>query len=446
MAVRDSEGGRTGGARLRGVFAIGLAAAAPAASAVTINWGNTGEGNWNTGANWVGGAVPASGDDSRINNGGTAIIDNGQDVASLFVILGDNSTNSGSLRMTGGTLTTTSDIRIGGNGGTNGGSAVFNHSAGPVLLNGGNVNVGFGNLATGTYNLSGGSLQVNSSTIIAIGNRGTGTLNQTGGTVYVRGGTNTLTGLLNIGRSAGGATPAPNASGTVKISAGTMAVANVRYGNATGGAGVNLMEVSGSGKLLTNSISVFAGYTGANTFSFVGGTLTAATAGIPLANNGGTLSPAFVDFAAAATGIAGIPINAVGTTTFTENNGYTQGSSGVLAVDLASAASYDRVDIGSGTNTAGATLGGTIAVNLVGGFQPAVGSTFDVLAADTLASTALVTGQTSAGDVFTPSVVTGDDGRQVLRLTVTSVPEPGTLGLAATAALGLAARRGRRRE
>ena len=56
------------------------------------------------------------------------------------------------------------------------------------------------------------------------------------------------------------------------------------------------MSISGSGKLLTNSISVFAGYTGTNTVSVTGGTLTAASVALPLTNNGGTLAPATVDY------------------------------------------------------------------------------------------------------------------------------------------------------
>ena len=58
--------------------------------------------------------------------------------------------------MTGGTLTTTSDIRL-GNGGdidtapaSAGGTAIFAQSGGDVVLTGGNVNIGFGDTAVGT--------------------------------------------------------------------------------------------------------------------------------------------------------------------------------------------------------------------------------------------------------------------------------------------------------
>ena len=441
---RSFRGVRAG---LGGIFAAGVASAfAPAAGGADVQWINTGEGNWVDAANWEGGNVPAAADNGRINNGGTAVIAPGHAVSIQFAILGDNSTNSGTLRMTGGSLTTTSDIRVGGNGGTNGGAATFHHSGGAALLNGGNVNVGFGSLATGTYNLSGGSLQVNAGTIIAVGNRGNGTFDQSGGTVYVKGGANTVNGVLNIARNAAGTSPAPGATGTVRISGGTMAVANVRFGNAAGGTGVNQLALSGTGKLLTHSITVFAGYTGTNTVSFTGGTLTAGSVALPLANNGGILAPATVDFAAAPADINALTVNPVGTTTLVGDNGYTQGSTGVLAVDLASLTGHDRVDIGAGTNTAGALLAGTIAVNLLDGFNPATGSTFDVLAADSVGSTAVVTGQTPGGDTFVPSVVTGDDGRQVLRLTVTAVPEPGLTGLGAVAGIGMLARRARRRE
>ena len=432
-------------AGLSGLLAVGFASAiSPIARGAIIEWGNTGEGAWNEATNWAGGSVPTSADDSRISNGGTAVIDSTQDISSMFVILAAATGTSGNLKMTGGKLTTGSDVRVAGNGNLSGGTATFHQSGGAVLLNGGNVNVGFGNSGVGTYNLSGGSLQITVGTIIAIGNRGNGTFDQTGGTVYVKGGTNTPNGLLNIARNAG-SNASPAATGTVRISGGTMAVANVRFGNATGGTATNLLSISGTGKLITSAISVFTGYTGTNTISLTGGTLTAGSIGLPLENNGGTLAPATPDFAAAPADVNALVVHPVGTTTMAGNSGYTQEPTGVLAIDLASLASHDRVDVGAGTNAAGAVLAGTIAVNLLDGFNPATGSTFDVLAADTVESTALVTGQTASGDTFVPSVVTGDDGRQVLRLTVTAVPEPGVLGLAAGfGGLMFASRRGRR--
>jgi hypothetical protein len=74
---------------------------------------------------------------------------------------------------------------------------------------------------------------------------------------------------------------------------------------------------------------------------------------------------------------------------------------------------------------------------------PGLGSTFDIVTADTIANGALITRLTSSGHRFLPSIETGGDGRQVLRLTVSEVPEPGVVTLVG-AALTLCSRRPRR--
>jgi hypothetical protein len=78
--------------------------------------------------------------------------------------------STGTLSMTGGSLTTNFDIRVGGTSLTvAGGTGTFNQSGGSVFMNGGNVNIGIGPSSVGIYNLSGGSLIVNSATIFAVG-------------------------------------------------------------------------------------------------------------------------------------------------------------------------------------------------------------------------------------------------------------------------------------
>jgi hypothetical protein len=74
---------------------------------------------------------------------------------------------------------------------------------------------------------------------------------------------------------------------------------------------------------------------------------------------------------------------------------------------------------------------------------PGLGSTFDIVTADTIANGALITRLTPSGHRFLPSIETGGDGRQVLRLTVSEVPEPGVVTLVG-AALTLCSRRPRR--
>ena len=428
---------------------VALLGLAGPATAATVPWIGT-AGNWNDPANWnhpTPGSIPTTADDGRISNGGTATISGDHSVGSVTVA--DTTGTTGNLVMTGGSLTTTNtDIRIGGNGNTTGGTGTFTQSGGVVNMNAGNLNLGLGTLAAGTYNMSGGSLQINSANIIAVGNRGNGNLNMTGGTVYVRSaGTNSLTGLLNVGRNPAGAT----ANGNLNLSGGTIAVANVRFGNgATSTASVNLITVAGTGRLITDSISVQANHGGSNTFNFTGGTINAETISIPLTNAGGRLAPMTVDFLGGAqvgaTNISQLPIDPIGITTFLNNSGYTQGPTGILEIDIIGVGSHDRVDIGGGANAASADLAGTIAVNLLGGFDPALGQTFDVLTADTITNTALATGLTPSGHTFVPSIESGGDGRQILRLTVAEVPEPGGFVVLGAASLGLASRGARKRK
>jgi fibronectin-binding autotransporter adhesin len=338
-------------------------------------------------------------------------------------------TNIGSLTMSGGSLTTTSsDIRIGGNSLTTGGTGTFTQSGGTVLMNAGNLNIGQGSAgAVGTYNMSGGALVINSNNIMAVGNRGTGTVNQTGGSIYVRGaGAGTGTAVVQLGRNVAAGT----GNGTYLLSGGTLTAFNTQFGNAAGIAGsTNTFTLSGTGKLITNNISIL-NTAATNTFNFIGGTLNANNVSIPLVNNGGTLAPGLINFAVSDTN--GATLNAIGTTFFTGNNNYTQNATGIYAVDIASLGSNDLIDAGAGTNTGSITLAGSINVNLLSAFDPAIGSTFDIATADTLNSLAVVNGTTPGGNLFQQSIVTGGDGRQVLRLTVVAAPEPGTM-----AALGL---------
>jgi PEP-CTERM motif len=437
---------------LAAVGTVALLGLAGEARAAVVLWTNAAAGNWNDPANWnnptTPGALPAPPDDARISNGGTATLDTNQTVGSVTVA--DATGTSGNLIMTGGALTTTNtDIRIGGNGNATGGTGTFTQSGGAVNMNAGNLNLGLGTLANGTYNMSGGSLQINSANIIAVANRGNGTLNMSGGTIFIRGSAGTVaSAVLNVGRNVAGAT----ANGSVTLSGGTIASPNVRFGNAANStASVNTFNLLGTGTLLTDLLTTFAGHGGSNTFDFTGGTLTAENLGMPLTNNGGKLAPANIDFTAAATAavadISQLPINPIGSTVFSANNSYIQGPAGTLAIDIAGPGSNDLVDIGAAANIGTATLAGTIAVNLLNGYDPALGTTFDVLTADTITSTALPTGLTPSGNGFSASVITGGgaDGRDLLRVTVVEVPEPATFTLLGIAGFGLLGRRSRRK-
>lgn len=415
--------------------------------AVNVTWINPGTGNWLDGTNWdLGVPNSATADAALITNGGTAVIDATQNVSTGNLTLAGPAGTAGHLQMTGGSLTTTNtDFRIAGNGAATGGTATFTQSGGSVILNAGNLNVSFGSAANGSYALSAGSMQVNAGFIMAVGNVGTGTVNQTGGTIYIRTAGAPATSVIQLGRNS--ATLA--ASGTYTLSGGTAAANLFQFGRpgtaqTSGGQSTSTFNLQGTGKLITTAISL--GNTPAFAtpiFNFTGGTLVANSIAMPLTNNGGILSPDFANF-----GVVGnvpatindIPITEVSTLTFTGDNSYSQ-NSGTLEIDIAGAASNDFLDLGA-TGVASASISGTIAVNVMGGFDPPIGTFFDILAADTVTENALVTGLTPSGNSFDAISAVGGDGRQLVRLVV--IPEPGTGTLLALAAVALSARRGRR--
>jgi hypothetical protein len=103
------------------------------------------------------------------------------------------------------------------------------------------------------------------------------------------------------------------------------------------------------------------------TFDFTGGTLSVDEFQGDLTNQGGTLSPG----------------NSPGLTEITGD--YDQQSAGTLDIELAgliAVSEYDQVQV-SGT----ATLGGTLDVDLLYGFTPALGNSFDILLAEVVSGT-----------------------------------------------------------
>jgi hypothetical protein len=384
-------------------------------------WINPGQGQFNDPANWSSNSVPAGSDDARVNNGGTAIIDSSMTLSMSLLQIADTNTTTGTVRMTGGSLTLSSDLRSGGNAASGGGTGVFQLEGGSVLLTG-NLNVGFGtNNANGTYNIFGGSLQCNAANpIFAVGNRGTGTINHTNGTVYLR----NNTGFTQLGRNVANGT----AFGTYNLSGGTLACGRVLFGNAvqTNGISTNTFTLSGTGVVICNGISNI-NTTAVNTFNFNGGTLTFTNSSVSITNNGGVLSPGTPDFANAnATNINSLPVNPVGTATFTGATTYFQNANSTLAIDIGSATAYDSVNI---PLAGSAVLHGTIVVNFIN-FVPDLNSTFDIVTAGTVVSDATVVA--ANGAAFNTSIVTAGDGRQVLRLTLTTQPfTPVQLSIAA---------------
>jgi len=114
---------------------------------------------------------------------------------------------------------------------------------------------------------------------------------------------------------------------------------------------------------------------------------------------------------------------------------------GTLAIDLAGDGGVAGFDLDQLVVAGLADLAGTLEVNLLDGFMPAVGDEFIVLTA--------ADGVFGAFDSYDLPALTGDDawfvryepGEVVLLVTTVPIPEPNTLLLAAMATVGLLMRR-----
>jgi hypothetical protein len=127
------------------------------ASAADVQWNNAGGDRlWRNADNWDLDYVPASGDKAAIRDASVSgpIIDGSTTAQANQVVVGDWGSTSDSLDMTGGSLTTGAWFIL-GYGSNNDGT--FNMSAGTVNV-GSNLYVGFG--GTGTLEMTGGSITV----------------------------------------------------------------------------------------------------------------------------------------------------------------------------------------------------------------------------------------------------------------------------------------------
>ena len=189
-----------------------------------VYW-STSAGDWSSPANW-GGTLPTSNDTAYIINGGTTNVTQlGETCGTLS--LGSNA-GSGTVQMTGGSLSVISYECVGNSG------------LGTFMQSGGTNNPGFnGDLilagnpgSSGSYNLSGSGLL--SSPWESVGYSGRGTFTQSGGTNTM----NSNMSQLDLGRYAGGS-GAYNLSGSGLLSAGTEYVGYSGTGTFTQSGGTN---------------------------------------------------------------------------------------------------------------------------------------------------------------------------------------------------------------
>jgi autotransporter-associated beta strand protein len=150
--------------------------------------------------------------------------------------------------------------------------------------------------------------------------------------------------------------------------------------------------------------------TGNNTYTGVTtvqqGTLNAVAMGGNLVETGGTVAPA------------------VGVGTLNIGGTFTQSAGSALAIELASGSSFDVVHV-----TGAASLAGTIQISLLSGFNPSVGSTFDILTASSLS----LSGVTVSGPGGWSATAVGN----TLRLTRTALSSAATAIVAEPSSAGL---------
>jgi uncharacterized protein (TIGR03382 family) len=206
--------------------------------------------DWFTPANWNGG-VPTSSIIAQINNAGTAEITAGAALASSLR-LGNTSTDSGAVTMSGGTLEVTGTQHVGRFG-----TGTFTQSGGTVNTD--SLSLALATSSTGNYYLSGGTLNVNGFNFI--GEKGTANVIQTGGTFNSP--------SLWIGQLAG-------SSATYSLVDGQLNTGPIQV---IGGAGIGTLNQSGgtntnSGDPISTDIWIAASVSGVGTYNLTGGQLT----------------------------------------------------------------------------------------------------------------------------------------------------------------------------
>jgi autotransporter-associated beta strand protein len=269
--------------------AVMLAAAPLHAGAVdgTTNGTTTGTSNGSTSSGQSGGgspsagkstAFPTSGGTIYVSNGGTATI-TAPGAACTNLYVGDpNNAGGGTIQMSSGSLSVSTNEYVG-----NSGPGTFIQSGGTNTVgSGGLLYVGLNAGVSGAYVLSGSGLLVAAPySCEFVGTNGSGTFTQSGGT-------NSITGFLELGVNSGGSGTYSLNSGLVSAAAGDEFVGNSGSGTFTQSGGTNNMAGSllflgynaGSsgaynlkGGVLTAEFA-YVGYSGSGVFTQSGGTNT----------------------------------------------------------------------------------------------------------------------------------------------------------------------------
>ena len=364
---------------------IVAALSTPAWAALTYRTSNS-SGDWTT-VTWGNGTgLPGIGDDAYVCYNKIVDVNSSLgDIGGLRIYSNIGAAGSGTLN-----INTDGSLNIPA---ANGGYLVLGYSSGAggnaiLNINGGSLTTSRVDMAASagagvsTINVHSGNLNVGGSGFF-VNYNGASTVNQDGGLVTVAGST-----FLKYGNN--------TYAGHYNLSGGTFKTYTLYFYRKNSDAS-SVFDLTGTGVLKTNNITFRSEY----------GDAVAA-----YNQNGGTVAP--ISGAGAEVGqLTFANLTAGGTT------GYTMGSDATLAIDIASASSFDNLSMG-GTFTAE----GTLAINLMGGFTPILGSTFKIATAgsyfgnfDTITSSAM---PESTGWSYDGATGT---------LTVVEVPEPATMGL-----------------
>ncbi len=245
-----------------GLFTAGGLLAQPLVAQVDVYWDGT-TGAWTNPTHWDADQLPGAGDNALISNNGTAQVDTGDDITVDQLALGVETGTSGTLTVTGGTVTATTRFIVGdistgvlnlsGTGalfseqfylGVDNGNGTLNMTGGTMTLT---DRLFVGVVSTGTFNLSGGTLTTVGGSVGHLLAGSTGTVNLSGGTW-------SSSGTLLVGRRGTGVVNL-SGTGTLTIDGGSGAV---RLGDQSGSSGT-LNITSGNATLNAAAITTGAG-------------------------------------------------------------------------------------------------------------------------------------------------------------------------------------------